>query len=554
MVDRDLIHSGVVTGETHYENFTRLFVRIDRVVLAGDTVTHLVPAQYYVYEHGIFLGKRIFVKGHMKQARRIYQPSVLTGKIVGRSIPQQLFGKVFHPLRNRIDDMLRQAFSQDHYPIASGLILGGSGRMGKELKDVFGRAGVLHILAVSGLHVGFVVLFLGLVFFVFPFDYRLRFIVIMLGLFVYAGVTGFRPSICRAVTMAFLLGLASVLQRNVDHIHVLNITALTFLIVQPALILDAGTQLSFAAVYGILLLYPRFDAVIKRKTRIRYVRFVLRPMAVSLSAQLFVAPLLVYYFHRLSLYAVLANLLVVPIAAVAILLLFFSFAAGFFWYGAVEYAALPVGLLINTLVAVSGFIAGLPFSTIRVMVSPLLVFPLYLAVWKKMRRLVLWVVFFAAGLSSIAGSANCLVVCNIDKGILVVTPSRETILICVKKSASQRIFLERAGINGVDYLVAPSEWYPVKREFIELPEKMYYKQFTLGDLEGRISKDIEFRFCDTRLTLARSEVQQAGEGVTYWLSNGRCHRMLSGLLYCTIFEQMILDAQMVFTRLSMLVY
>jgi ComEC/Rec2-related protein len=555
VVDRNMTFSGVVIGETHYENYTKLFIRIDHVLLDKGAVEHPLFVEYYAYERGIFLGKRLVVKGYIKQSRSTYRMSVLTGRIISSSIPRQFFGTVFHPLRQYVDDLLKKTFRHDQYTIASGLILGGSGRMGKELKDVFGRAGVLHILAVSGLHVGFVALFFGLLLFLLPLDYRLKFIVVMLGLFVYAGVTGFRPSVCRAASMAFLFGLASVLQRNVNHIHVLNITALAFLTVRPVLIFEVGTQLSFAAVYGILFMYPKLDAVIKKRIRMRGVRLVARPMAVSLSAQIFVAPLLIHYFHRLPVYAVLANLLVVPIAAAIIFLLFACFGIGLLWYGLVEYISLPVSCLINILVAVSGFFARLPFSTIKIIVSPLLVFPLYLMVGMRMRRFVPWVLIVVASVFSIAGSCDCLTVCTVAKGMLIITPSRESVLICVQRTSAQQICLEKSGIDELDYLMAPSPCYPVKSAFISLPGQMCYKQYRLGDLEVRLSKDIVLRFRETEIACALSDLRRTGERgeYTFWLSNGKQQCVLRGSQYCTVFEQMIFDAQIVLARLKMLI-
>jgi ComEC/Rec2-related protein len=354
--------------------------------------------------------------------------------------------------------------------------------------------------------------------------------------------------------MALLFGLASVLQRNVNHIHVLNVTALAFLIVRPVLLFDIGTQLSFAAVYGILFMYPKLDAVIKKGIRMRVVRLVARPMAVSLSAQIFVAPLLIHYFHRLPVYAVLANLLVVPIAATIIFLLFVCFGTGLFWYGLVEYISLPVSCLINILVVVSGLFARLPFSTVKIMVSPLLVFPLYLMVGKKMRRFVPWVMIVVAGVFSIAGSCDCLVVYTVAKGMLIITPSRESVLICMQRTSAQQICLEKNGIDELDYLMAPSPCYPVKKAFIALPGRMCYKQYWLGDLEVRLSKNIVLRFRDTEVVCALADLQSARDGgeYTYWLSNGKQQCVLRGSLFCTILEQMIFDVQIVLAQLRML--
>jgi ComEC/Rec2-related protein len=552
--ERNLAYSGIVVGEDHYEHFTKLLIHIDKVFLPNDTVEHVLPVEYYAYEHGVFLGKRLVIKGRVRMARNAYRPNILTGKIVAWSIPQHFFGVVFYPVRNYIDALLRKMLSGHQYPIASGLILGGSGRLGRELREVFSRAGILHILAVSGLHVGFVALFFGLLLFIVPLDYRLKFVIVMLGLFMYAGVTGFRPSVCRAASMAFLFGLALVLQRNVNHIHILNITALAFLMANPSLIFDIGTQLSFAAVYGILYMFPKIDALIIKKIRNRCMKFVLTPMAVSFSAQLFVAPLLVYYFHRLPMYAVLANLVIVPIAAAIILLLFLCFATGLFWYALVEVISLPVSVLITVLVALSGFVAKFPLSTVQITVSPLLIFPLYLLVWKRMRRFVPWVMIAAVSIFSIAGSADCLAVCSGAKSILITLPSGERILMCAQKAAAQRIFLEKRGVYVLDYLVAPSMFYPVRKGYVRLPEPLHYKKLMCGDLEVHLAKNMLLKFQNREIEYDRTDLQQTGDDgkVTYRLLNEKRQLVLHGSMYCSIFEQMVLDARIVFARLRML--
>ncbi|MGB7055338.1 MAG: ComEC/Rec2 family competence protein [bacterium] len=552
--ERNLTYSGIVVGEDHYEHFTKLLIHIDKVFLPNDTVEHVLPVEYYAYEHGVFLGKRLVIRGRVRRARNAHRPNILTGRIVAWSIPQHFFGVVFYPVRNHIDALLRKMLSGDQYPIASGLTLGGSGRLGRELREVFSRAGILHILAVSGLHVGFVALFFGLLLFIVPLDYRLKFVIVMLGLSMYAGITGFRPSVCRAASMAFLFGMALVLQRNVSHIHVLNITALAFLIASPSLIFDIGTQLSFTAVYGILYLYPKIDALMIRKIPSRRMRFVLAPMAVSFSAQLFVAPLLVYYFHRLPMYAVLANLLIVPIAAAIIILLFLCFVTGLFWYALVEVVSFPVSVLITVLVAISEFVAKIPLSTVQITVSPLLVFPLYLLVWKRMRRFVPWAMIAAVSIFTIAGSADCLTVCIGAKSILITVPSGERILMCAQRAAAQRILLDRNGVHELDYLVAPSRYYPVKKEYITLPRRMYYKNFVYRDLTVHLSTNVLLKFHDAKLEYSLTDVQQSGENgtVTYWLSNGKRQCVLHGSLYCSIFDQLVLDARIVFARLRML--
>jgi ComEC/Rec2-related protein len=551
--DRDLTFSGIVVSEDQYGHYAKLLLHIDNIYIANDTIDHYIPVEYYTYKQDVFLGKRLTIKGRLKPSHYAQRPSILNGKIVSVAVPKHILGVVFHPLRNYMDGLLRRSFTDEHYAIASGLTLGGSGRLGEELKGVFARAGILHILAVSGLHVGFVSLFLGFLFFFVPIDRRLKFAIVMFGLFVYAGVTGFRPSVCRATLMAFLFGLALVLQRNVNHIHLLNITAIAFLVVKPSLFFEVGAQLSFAAVYGILYLYPRLDMLLISHVRRRFLRLLLAPMAVSFSAQLFVAPLLVFYFQRLPVYAVFSNLLVVPIAASIIFMLFLCFLAGLVWIAIVKVIALPVSLLITALLVLSRFFAAIPCSTISLTASPVFIIPLYLCAWRKARRWVFWFMIALFAASHLAYSGECLTVRVSSNGILITTPCGEDILISEQRTSAPIYLLEKHGGQEVDYLVAPERNIDVKKGYVEMPGKLQFAKIMVGELGIHVSKRVSIRFRGVDIECEQISARHGGkEGIVYILTDGRRKKVLRTYGYLSIIERMVLDMRLTIARLRLL--
>ena len=550
---RDLTFSGIVVGEDQYEHFAKLRIHIDNVCSSRDTIDHRCPVDYYTFKRDVFLGKRLTIKGRIRPSRYAHRPNMLSGTVVSTSVPKHVLGTVFQPVRNYVDVLLQRSFKNEQYSIASGLTLGGSGRLDKELRDVFSRAGILHILAVSGLHVGFVALFLGLLLLFVPIDGRLKFVLIILGLFVYAGVTGFRPSVCRATLMACLFGLARVLQRNVGHNHILNITAIAFLVASPSLFFDVGAQLSFAAVYGILYLYPKIDVLLSKKVRNHYLKLVLRTMSVSFSAQLFVAPLLVFYFQRVPVYAVLSNLLVVPIAALIIFLLFICFLAGTCCTAIFNVITLPVSMLINVLIMLSRFFAGMPGSSVPVIISPLFIMPLYVLVWRRARRWFAWIMMALLAVHSIAFSVECLNVCVANDGILLTTPYDETVLITGKRTAVLQYFVERQGRKEVDYLVAPERNVAVKKGYVQTPGKLQFRNISLGDLQIRVSNHVSLRFRDVDIECDDESLQLAGEGaVVYMVTNGREKEVLHASANLSIIDRMVLDVRLIIARLRLL--
>jgi len=550
---RDLLYSGIVVGEDHHEQYVRLLIQVDKILLANDTIDYHSSVEYFAREHDVFLGKRIVMKGRIDSSRYMHRPNVFSGRIVASSVVPNISGTVFYPVRRYIDDQLRKSFRGEHYQIASGLILGGSGRLTGELREVFARAGILHILAVSGLHVGFVGMFLGLLLFFVPLDYRMKFLILMVGLSIYAGVTGFRPSVCRATVMAFLFGLAIVLQRNVDRIHVINVTAIVFLLFNPLLLFDVSAQLSFAAVYGILYLYPKFDELIIRKAKHK-LRYLLTPMAVSFSAQLFVAPLLIYYFHRLPIYAIFTNILIVPIASVVIFLLFMCFIIGLFWMAPVHIIAVPISLLISALIGLSRFVARIPLSAINITAPPLLLLPLYLMLWKKARRLVIWGAITGMSVFSVVWSVDCLTVCTAAKSILITVPSGARILVSTQKTTAQSVFLEKQGISELDYLIAADQYRSARKGFVPIPDMMHFKRFICGDLIIHLAEDLTIKFRDEEIEYKLSNLRQTTESgaITYLLTDGNERHVVRGSLYYSIFEQMILDVQLLLARIKLL--
>ncbi|UCD20372.1 MAG: ComEC/Rec2 family competence protein [candidate division WOR-3 bacterium] len=528
-------------------------VRIDRIILSGDTIDYRCKAHYYAFRQDVYFGKRLMIKGRLRQPRYGHQPLQLTGKIIGSNAQDHPLGRVFNRLRVYVDRLLGDLFRGDDYLVASGLVLGGSGRLPEALKEVFGRAGVLHIMAVSGLHVGFVGAFLGVILLFIPVDRKIKFAIIVCGLVVYAGLTGFRPSVVRATLMAFLFGAALVSQRDVSGMHTVNVTGIIFLLYDPLLLFDVSVQLSFSAVYGILFLYPRIEEKVIKRVRRRLVRIVLRPMAVSLSAQVFVAPFVIYYFHRLPLYAVLTNLMIVPIASMIIFLLLLCFAIGWMWFGVARVIAFPVSILISVLIAIPTCVARLPLAAIRLTISPLLIFPFFCLCWRRIRKATIWLTLTLVSLFSLTRSIDDVMVCVAARGILITAPGGEHILLTDKVSAGQRAFLDKEGIAELDYLISRSTGHPVQRAFVELPGKMQYTEMTIGDMKIRITDRVRIRYRNFEREYAWGELERWSDRglATYVLTDGESEHTVNHCIYGTIVDDAFFDLRLVLSRFAM---
>jgi competence protein ComEC len=211
-------------------------------------------------------------------------------------------------------ETIRAHLPETSAALLAGLLLGERTALPRETDDSFRRAGVYHLLAVSGFNVALVAssVFATLALVGVPRrGAALAAAVVLVG---FALVVGGQPSVLRATVMGLLLLLSVLLERESQAMNALALAAILLLLWSPGDLRDPGFQLSFAATAGIVCLSP---AVAGRLEAVGCPAWVARALGVSLGAQAAVTPVMLATFHQLSLIGVVANLLVVPLAAPA---------------------------------------------------------------------------------------------------------------------------------------------------------------------------------------------------------------------------------------------
>ncbi|MCK4511210.1 ComEC/Rec2 family competence protein, partial [bacterium] len=204
--------------------------------------------------------------------------------------------------------------------VLRGLLLGTGRELPDELTEAFRRAGTVHVLAVSGLHVGFIVLIVHAVLRSLRVPRKLSRLLVLPALVGFVLIVGPRPSVVRASTMAAFLIAAPLLERRPNPLNALGAAGLALLLVRPGSLFDLGFRLSFSAVAGILLLHRPLENALSVPLRALghwAVRFA-APIALSLSAQTGVATILVGVFGEASVVSPAANLAVVPLAGLSV--------------------------------------------------------------------------------------------------------------------------------------------------------------------------------------------------------------------------------------------
>ncbi len=218
-----------------------------------------------------------------------------------------------------LDILQKKGLKGEEYAVASAILLGYSDKIDAKLLQEYSGAGAMHILCVSGLHVGIVyVVFSMLLFFLGKTD-RSRFLkslLLILLIWAYAILTGLSPSVMRASAMFSLVAIGQNMRRDTNIFNTLSASAFILMLIDPLIILNLGFQLSYSAVLGIVLLQPPIYRIFTIKSKLLDKIWTI--IAVSIAAQIGTLPITLYYFHQFPNYFILTNILVIPSSAVVI--------------------------------------------------------------------------------------------------------------------------------------------------------------------------------------------------------------------------------------------
>jgi len=309
---------------------------------------------------------------YQKQRQRFFQFRVRFPWEL-RIIPgkKSIVPSIIRSVKKKILQSFYQTLSPESAAFASAIILGERDLMDDTLIDIYSSLGIIHVTAVSGLHVGFVTLILMFLAQLTRLKLSVRVCLVILGLLLYSALVEFRPSVVRASVMAssFLIAYAS--QRRYDFLNILGLAALVILLVQPLQVFQLGFQLSFLAVLGIVLISERINEILEHHDMSlselsRPVRWISGMLIVSVAAFISTVPVTAYHFRIVPAWGIMFNLLVIPTIGLTVICLFTQLFFSLIWIKlGVFYAAFP-DLIIQILQDVLKFFNMLGFQAIQV--------------------------------------------------------------------------------------------------------------------------------------------------------------------------------------------
>jgi len=417
-------------------------------------------------------------------------------------------------LRESLSDLLEKHIPQkSSLPIARALLLGQKNQLDRSTRQAYSEAGVMHILAVSGLHVG--ILVAVLLFLIKPLKLsgiarKSCLLVLVLVIWTYATITGLSPSVVRASVMFTLIVLGQLRDRKPPIFNILAFSAILMIALNPGVITEVGFQLSYLAVAGIVLLQPLIVRVWYPKSRI--LEYLWQLGAVSIAAQLATFPLSVWYFHSFPVWFLPANLLVIPIT-----FLIMQVGIPMLLIGWMPFLGKALGWVVGSLIQVELWILEafrlLPFRLNELTIQPvtmLLVWSLLLiwAAWEYVPKKQL--AFWSVALLFVWAMSGMLQLISNQKPEVVIYRAEEGWAIDYWTGVELKSWNQSISSEDADYVILPNR---VKSNWGNEPQELQVFSTQKGDL---YFSELDLTISEKRMVLG----QKSPQNIQMWDSQG----------------------------------
>ncbi len=290
-------------------------------LLVRTTISHPQPADEFSFDYGEYLLQQGFAgSGFVPRGKMV---------VLGHE-PLRGILPTMQRLRDNIERRF-SAFAWRERSVLEALLLGDRRHLAADTREAFSASGAMHVLAVSGLHVGIITHILLWVVTLGGwrkplYEERKRryfqVVVVSGALIFYAFLTGLSPSVCRSVLMFILLCIGSLVRSTQSRYNDLAASAVIILLARPLSLMMSGFLLSYSAVLSIIRFYPSLR--LKRQKN-KFVSGLWDLVVVSICAQLGTLPWTIFFFHRTSNYFILTNLGVLPLVETLLIPTFFVF-------------------------------------------------------------------------------------------------------------------------------------------------------------------------------------------------------------------------------------
>lgn len=522
---------GVISLVEENDSYTRITLKKSQLSFGDNKYANLKLLVYTEDGKQYIIGNKVYITGTLIKFTKASNPGQFNEYLYYKSkkyaykfyadsavisgTQTNFYYQALSAVRKQLTDTYYKLLPEKNAGVLTAMMLGDTSYLEEDIKELYRENGISHILAISGLHISLLGLTLYQIFRKIHMPLFLSTVKTLFFLYSYGILTGFGVSTNRAVVMMTVYMAAVLVGRTYDLFSGTAVSALIILLQSPLDITSAGFLLSFGAVIGIGTVYPALcKALLKEKKEERKKRLpklkvssrenlkriyeefkfyfwnniVIQTLLSSLSVQLILLPVLLWFFYEIPVYSPIVNLLIIPVSSLLTILAFLavligcvSIPAGVFFMGGVNY-------ILVFYEAVCHIGSGLPGKSILTgrpglitIASYLILLILFLRCNKQKGRRRSLLLVLPMLLLLIPQTANNLQVTFLDvgqgDGIVIQLPGKTTIMIDggssnVKKLSKYRLepFLKYQGINVIDYAIVThgdADHYTGVLEFLE---------------------------------------------------------------------------------------
>lgn len=279
--------------------------------------------------------------------------------------------KLSNSYRQKLEILANETMGEEAAGILLGMLIGKIDGIDQNEYEDYQKTGIVHVFSVSGLHVGFLLIFCYGVITLLNLSSRIKFYVSLVVLFIYGTLVGWPVTVIRASLMGALGLLALYVKREKNLLDSLGLAGLLIIIIDPYAPFKIGFQLSFVATWGLVYLYPLIKTSLSIKNRI--IDYILIPVC----AQIPTIPFIAYHFNLFSAISVISNIVLGYILGVIVILGFAAMTVLFFSKTLFTIIAIPISALIELVQGINSWLVSLPLAYVHVATPSLLTIMLY---------------------------------------------------------------------------------------------------------------------------------------------------------------------------------
>lgn len=344
------------------------------------------------------------------------------------------FKLLIHKIREKLKQNIQELLTKETYALGIGILIGDNSRINEKIVEDFKNSNLSHMLAVSGAHINYVVLTVSILFTKKRAGMKAQRVVTIMMMLFFMELTQMTSSVVRAGISCIIYMLASLLYRKADVINAMAISTLLILLNNPFKLFDIGFQLSYAGTLGIILFCKLINIPIKNKL----LKYLKDSIIISISANIFIIPIMMYQFNTISLTFILSNLLAGPLLGISIILEIIVLLISFM---SINIAAIPakvLNILLILIINIANWFSNIEISKIYVITPQIISIVAYYLICaaiilKQKNRKIIVIIMLTVLIINLFPTPNKLRINFIDVGqgdsTLIRTETNKVILI-----------------------------------------------------------------------------------------------------------------------------